>query len=231
MIKFENVSKYYGRVHALNDINFELSGSRVVGVLGPNGSGKTTLLKLLQGYLKPTKGKITIFGKEIGPETKSRISYLPDKTFIPIDYKVSEAKALYEKFYSDFLPGKFDELISLMNIDQDKRIRDLSKGMSEKFHLSLILSRDADIYVIDEPIAGVDLVAREEILKAIFSNIDGDKLIIITTHLINELESLFDEVIYIANGRIVLQGDAEALRLEKNKSVSEIFKELFGIVH
>ena len=220
MIKFENVSKSYGKVRALNNINTQISGGKVVGILGPNGSGKTTFLKLIQGYLKPSKGKITVFDHEVGSETKARISYLPDKPFIPTDYKLKEARDLYKKF--------FDDLIKLMQLDVESKVSDLSKGMSEKFHLALILSRDADIFVIDEPIAGVDLLARDMIMKAIFSNISEDKLLIITTHLIDEMESLFDEVIFISKGEIILQSNAEELRMEKSKSIAEIYKDMYG---
>lgn len=228
MIKFENVSKSYGKVRALNNINTQISGGKVVGILGPNGSGKTTFLKLIQGYLKPSKGKITVFDHEVGSETKARVSYLPDKPFIPSDYKLKEARDLYKKFFDDFDIKKFDDLIKLMQLDVESKVSDLSKGMSEKFHLALILSRDADIFVIDEPIAGVDLLARDMIMKAIFSNISEDKLLIITTHLIDEMESLFDEVIFISKGEIILQSNAEELRMEKSKSIAEIYKDMYG---
>lgn len=230
MIKFENILKTYGRTVALRDVNLELAGGKVVGILGPNGSGKTTLLKLIQGYLKPTQGRVTVFGNEIGPETKSRVSYLPDRPFVPKDYTIEEAKELYETFFEDFDGPKFERLLSQLDLNVESTIAGLSKGMSEKFHLALILSRDADIYVIDEPIAGVDLVAREQILNAIFSNIEKDKLLVLTTHLIDELESLLDEVVYIANGEVILQGDAEELRLQRGKSLAGIYRELFGYV-
>lgn len=228
MIKFENVSKSYGKTNALKNINTQISGGKVVGILGPNGSGKTTFLKLIQGYLKPSKGKITVFNHEVGSETKARVSYLPDKPFIPSDYKLREARDLYQKFFDDFDLKKFDDLIKLMKLDVESKISDLSKGMSEKFHLALILSRDADIFVIDEPIAGVDLLARDMIMNAIFSNISEDKLLIITTHLIDEMESLFDEVIFISNGEIILQANAEELRMERSKSIAEIYKDMYG---
>lgn len=228
MIKFENVSKSYGKTNALKNINTQISGGKVVGILGPNGSGKTTFLKLIQGYLKPSKGKITVFDHEVGSETKARVSYLPDKPFIPSDYKLKEARDLYQKFFDDFDLKKFDDLIKLMKLDVESKISDLSKGMSEKFHLALILSRDADIFVIDEPIAGVDLLARDMIMNAIFSNISEDKLLIITTHLIDEMESLFDEVIFISNGEIILQANAEELRMERSKSIAEIYKDMYG---
>lgn len=228
MIKFNEVSKIYNNnINALDNISFELNLGKVVGILGPNGSGKTTLLKLMQGYLKPSKGTIEIFGEKIGANTKANISYLPDVSFIPKDYTILEAKHLWSKFYDDFNEEKFYKILDFMDLRDNQRISDLSKGMVEKFHLTLILSRDAKIFIIDEPIAGVDLVAREKILEAIFSNISKDKLLIITTHLIDEMENIFDDVIFINNGKIVLEGNVDDLRLEKGKPISEIFKDVY----
>lgn len=229
MIRFNNVSKRYDNgTMALKDFNLEIGGGRVVGILGPNGSGKTTLLKMINGYLKPTTGTIEVLGQEIGVETKKHVSYLPDAPFIPDDYTVAEAKRLWASFFEDFNEQKFYKLIKFMDLNESMRMSDISKGMNEKFHLSLILSRDAKIYVIDEPIAGVDLVSRDKILEAIFSNIEDDKLLVITTHLVDELESLFDDVVFVSKGKIVLQGNAEELRLEKGKQISDIFKEIYG---
>lgn len=229
MIRFNNVTKRYGNgTVALKDFNLEISGGKVVGILGPNGSGKTTFLKMINGYLKPTSGTIEVLGQEINAETKKHVSYLPDSPFIPEDYTVTEAKKLWQSFFEDFNETKFNKLMKFMDLDQNLRMSDMSKGMNEKFHLSLILSRDAKIYVIDEPIAGVDLVSRDKILEAIFSNIEDDKLLIITTHLVDELETLFDDVVFVSKGEIVLQGNAEDLRLEKGKQISDIFKEIYG---
>ncbi|WP_282926476.1 ABC transporter ATP-binding protein [Helcococcus kunzii] len=228
MIRFNNVAKRYGNgTVALKDFNLEISCGKVVGILGPNGSGKTTLLKMINGYLKPTSGTIEVLGQEINAETKKHVSYLPDAPFIPEDYTVTEAKKLWQSFFEDFNETKFNKLMKFMDLDQNLRMSDMSKGMNEKFHLSLILSRDAKIYVIDEPIAGVDLVSRDKILEAIFSNIEDDKLLIIITHLVDELETLFDDVVFVSKGEIVLQGNAEDLRLEKGKQISDIFKEIY----
>lgn len=229
MIKFTNVSKKYKNGNlALNNFNIDINDGKVLGILGPNGSGKTTFLKMINGYLKPTSGDIKILGKKVGPETKKDVSYLPDVAFIPKDYSIKEAMELWKSFFEDFNQEKFLRLVKFMDLDIDSRISDLSKGMSEKFHLALILSRDAKIYVIDEPIAGVDLVSRDKILEAIFSNIEEDKLLIITTHLVDELETLFDEVVFLSEGEVILQGNAEELRMEHEKQISEIFKEIFG---
>lgn len=229
MIRFNDVSKKYKNgTLALKPFSLELEKGRCIGILGPNGSGKTTLLKLLQGYLKPTTGTVDIDGVEIGPETKSKVSYLPDVPFIPNDYTVKEAKKLWMTFFDDFSESKFRDLLRFMNLDEDMKIGDMSKGMNEKFHLSLILARDAEIFVIDEPIAGVDLVSRDKILEAIFTNIDKDKTLIITTHLVDEMETLFDDILFIANGEIVLSGNAEKLRQEHNMQISDIFRDIFG---
>lgn len=229
MIKLSNVSKRYRSGNfALNNLTLEIKQGTVLGLLGPNGSGKTTLMKLLQGYLKPTSGNIEIFGKEVGPETKNRISYLPDVEFIPKDYSILEAKELWKKFFVDFREDKFNELLKFMNLDENLKIGGLSKGMSEKFHLSLVLSRDADIYIIDEPIAGVDVVVRDKILEAILLNIEADKTLIITTHLIDELERLFDRVIFMDEGKILLDRQVDDLREEYKCSLSNVFKKVYN---
>ena len=229
MIKVTNLTKKYANGNlALNNFNMEVKAGKVIGILGPNGSGKSTLLKMLNGYLKPTSGSIEIMSNPIGPETKKHVSYLPDMPFIPQDYTIMEAQNLWASFFDDFNKEKFEKLIDFMGLKMLATVGDLSKGMSEKFHLSLILARDAKIYIIDEPIAGVDLVSREKILEAIFSNIEKDKILIITTHLIDELESLFDDVYFLSKGEVVLQGNAEDLRLEKGKQISDIFKEIYG---
>lgn len=228
MIKFDEVSKIYNNgTLALDNVSLSLETGKVVGILGPNGSGKTTLLKMIQGYLKPSRGKVEIFGEKVGPTTKAKVSYLPDKPFIPDDYTILEAKKLWEKFYDDFNEQKFNKILDFMQLTEDQRIGDLSKGMSEKFHLTLILSRDAEVFVIDEPIAGVDLVAREKILQAILTNVTQGKLLVITTHLIDEMENVFDDVVFIDRGKIVLQGNCDDLRREKGMQISDLFKEVY----
>lgn len=228
MIKFKEVSKIYNNgTLALDNVSLELEKGKVVGILGPNGSGKTTLLKMIQGYLKPTRGNVEVFGEEVGPNSKAKVSYLPDRAYMPKDYTILEAKNLWKKFFDDFNEEKFYKILDFMQLNEEERIGELSKGMSEKFHLSLILSRDAEVFVIDEPIAGVDLVAREKILQAILTNVTQGKLLIITTHLIDEMENIFDDVVFVHKGKIVLQGNADDLRREKGKKISEIFKEIY----
>lgn len=228
MIRFNEISKIYNNgTLALDNINLSLETGKVVGILGPNGSGKTTLLKLIQGYLKPSRGSVEIFGEEVGPNTKAKVSYLPDKPFIPNDYTILETKKLWQKFFEDFNEQKFYKILDFMQLNEEQRVGDLSKGMSEKLHLTLILSRDAEVFVIDEPIAGVDLVAREKILQAILTNITYGKLLIITTHLIDEMENVFDDVLFIDKGKIILQGNADDLRREKGKQISDIYKDIY----
>lgn len=231
MIKFSNVSKKYkGGTLGLDGLDLEIQNGKVIGILGQNGSGKTTFLKLLNGYLKPTSGEITIFNEKIGPKTKSMVSYLPDMPFIPDDYTILEAKRLWKNFFDDFNENKFDELIEFMKLDQNAIISELSKGMNEKFHLTLILSREAKIYVIDEPISGVDLVSRDVILNAILKNVEKDRILVITTHLVDEMESLFDDVVFLSKGKKILEGNAEQLREEKGKTIAEIFKDIYGVL-
>lgn len=228
LVEMNNVSKKYKSKLALRNINFSLEEGRVVGLLGPNGSGKTTLIKLLEGFLKPSQGEIKIGGQPIGKNTKAMVSYLPDSYFIPDDYKVSEALDLFGDFFADFNRDKAEELLSFMKLEEDMKVGTMSKGMKEKLHLSLILARDAKLYIIDEPISGVDLVTRDQILEAILSNIDEDKSMIITTHLVSDMERIFDDVAFLSDGELILYDNAEDLRMKKNMQITDIYREIFG---
>lgn len=228
LVEMNNVSKKYKSKLALRNIDFSLEEGRVVGLLGPNGSGKTTMIKLLEGFLKPSQGEIKIAGEPVGKKTKAMVSYLPDSYFIPDDYKVSEALDLFEDFFADFNRAKAKELLSFMKLEEDMKVGTMSKGMKEKLHLTLILSRDAKLYIIDEPISGVDLVTRDQILEAILSNIDEDKSMIITTHLVSDMERIFDDVAFLSDGELILYGNAEDLRMKKNMQITDIYREIFG---
>ncbi len=228
LVEMNNVSKKYKSKLALRNIDFSLEEGRVVGLLGPNGSGKTTMIKLLEGFLKPSQGEIKIAGEPVGKKTKAMVSYLPDSYFIPDDYKVSEALDLFEDFFADFNRAKAKELLSFMKLEEDMKVGTMSKGMKEKLHLTLILSRDAKLYIIDEPISGVDLVTRDQILEAILSNIDEDKSMIITTHLVSDMERIFDDVAFLSDGELILYENAEDLRMKKNMQITDIYREIFG---
>ena len=228
LVEMNKVSKKYKSKLALRDVDLTIEAGRVVGLLGHNGSGKTTLIKLLEGFLKPSKGEIRIDGLPVGKKTKALVSYLPDSYFIPDDYKVSEALDLFEEFFQDFNRQKASELLGFMKLEEDMKVGSMSKGMKEKLHLTLILSREAKLYIIDEPISGVDLVTRDQILEAILSNIDEDKSMIITTHLVSDMERIFDDVAFLSDGEIVLYANAEDLRMDKNMQITDIYREIFG---
>jgi len=228
IVEIKGLTKKYFNKVALNNINLNIEEGRVVGVLGPNGSGKTTLIKILTGLLRQTAGEVFIDGKPVGVYTKSIVSYLPDRNFLYKWMKIEDAMNLYKDFYADFDEGKFNDLLTFMKLEKSMRIDALSKGMHEKLNLSLVLARNAKLYILDEPIAGVDPVARDQILDAIINNYNEKSSMLITTHLVRDMESILDEVVFLKEGNIILQGNAEALREERGKQIDDIYKEVFG---
>lgn len=228
IIEVKNVSKTYFNKKALNNISLNIEEGKVVGILGPNGSGKTTLIKILAGILRQSKGEVTINGKTPGVYSKSIVSYLPDRNFLYDWMKISDAISMYKDFFKDFDEKRADELLQFMKLEKNMKITDLSKGMKEKLNLTLILSRRAKVYILDEPIAGVDPVARDQILDAIINNYSKESSMIITTHLVRDMENLFDDVVFLREGEIALQGNAEELRAEKSMNIDDLFKEIFG---
>lgn len=227
-VEIQNLSKKYSRKIALNNLNLNIAEGTVTGLLGPNGSGKTTLLKILAGLINRYKGKIYIQGEQPGAITKSFVSYLPDRNFFAHQNTIKEALNVFDTFYTDFSIEKAKRLLNEMQLEEKMKINSLSKGMQEKLNLSLILSRNAKLFLLDEPIAGVDPVSREQILSAVISNVDPESTMIITTHLISEMENIFDKVIFIDKGSIVLEGDVEELRFERKSSIDEIYRKEFG---
>ncbi|WP_346216934.1 ABC transporter ATP-binding protein [Caldifermentibacillus hisashii] len=228
IVEINNLTKKYANKTALDNVNLNIERGKVVGILGPNGSGKTTLIKILTGLLRQTSGEVLIDGNKVGVKTKSVVSYLPDRNFLYKWMRIEDACHMYKDFYTDFDEAKFNELLAFMNLNRSMKIDSLSKGMHEKLNLALVLSRNAKLYILDEPIAGVDPVARDQILDAIINNYNEDSSMIITTHLVRDMESMFDEVVFLKDGQIVLTGNAEALREEKAKQIEEIYKEIFG---
>lgn len=228
LIKLEGVSKKYGSKTALNGINLTLTPGKIIGLVGSNGSGKTTLLKLLAGLLHKSEGTIIIDEKEAGLETKQIVSFMPDGPFLDQWMKVKDAIAFYHDFFADFDATKAVTTLASMNISQEDRIASLSKGTLEKVQLILTMSRNAKLYVLDEPLGGVDPVAREQILDMLIEFYHEERTMIISTHLIHEIEKLFDEVIILKDGEVVLHENVEKLRFEKGKAVDELFKEVFG---
>ena len=228
ILEAKNLNKSYFKKKALNGLNLSIEKGRVVGVLGPNGSGKTTLIKIAAGILRQSSGEILIDNHEPGVYTKSVISYLPDRNYLPKWMKVEDAINYFNDFYGDFDRNRAYELLDFMKLEREMKVTSLSKGMTEKLHLTLVLSRKAKLYILDEPIAGVDPVARDKILDAIINNYNEDSSMLITTHLVRDIERVFDDVVFINNGEVILSGNAEALREEKNKSIDELYKEVFG---
>lgn len=228
IVEIKNLTKKYSNKVALNNISLSIEEGKVVGILGPNGSGKTTLIKILTGLLRQTSGEVLIDGHKIGVYTKRVVSYLPDRNFLYKWMKIKDALDFFKDFYSDFDEAKFEELLEFMKLDKNMKIDTLSKGMHEKLNLSLVLSRNAKLYVLDEPIAGVDPVARDQILNAIINNYNEKSSMLITTHLVRDMENILDEVVFLKEGNVILQGGAEDLREERGKQIDDIYKEIFG---
>ena len=223
----ENLSKRYGNVQALEDVNLSIEPGRIVGLLGPNGSGKTTLLKLANGLLTPSSGTLLINGMKPGVETKKLVSFLPERTYLSNWMNVHQTLDLFEDFYEDFDRDRALRMISQLGINEKQRIKQMSKGTREKVQLILVMSRRAKLYLLDEPIGGVDPAARDYILNTIIGNYDPSAAVIISTHLIADVEEHLDEVIFIQNGHILRHSPTAAIREEMGKSVDELFREEF----
>lgn len=227
ILKAENLCKRYFHKKALQGANLTIQQGKIVGLLGPNGSGKTSFLKIAAGILHPSSGQLLIDGQKPGIYTKSIVSYLPDTEYLLKWMKIKDAVQYFRDFYSDFDEQKACELLEFMKLDAKSSVKSLSKGMKEKLKLTLVLSRKAKLYILDEPLGGVDPSAREKILDAIINNFHDTSSMLITTHLVNDIERIFDDVAFISGGEIILQGNAEELRLERNKSIDELYREVF----
>jgi ABC-2 type transport system ATP-binding protein len=227
LVQFNHVTKQYGDKKALDDISFTLEPGKIYGLLGPNGSGKSTAIKIINDLLKPTSGTAQINGLAPGVESKKIISYLPDRSYLNDWMKVEDAFKLFEDFYEDFDRKRAEEMLKSLNIASDARLKTLSKGTLEKVQLILIMARRAKLYILDEPIAGVDPAAREYILQTILSNYGEESSILISTHLITDIEKVLDEVLFLQNGRIVLSGAVDDIRAEHGKSIDGLFREVF----
>lgn len=230
LLKCKDLKKFYFRKSALNGLNLEVEEGKITGLLGPNGSGKTTFLKIAAGILKQSSGEILINGNKPGVKTKSEVSYLPDKDYIFKWMRINDAIDFFKDMYDDFDKNKALELLKFMNLEEDSKVKTLSRGMCEKFYLTLVLSRKAKLYILDEPLGGVDPVTREKILDAILENYTENSSIVITTHLVSDIERLFDDVAFISEGKIILSGNAEELRAERKMSIDEIYREVFNDV-
>lgn len=227
VLECKNLSKSFGSLEALKDVTLEIPRGRIVGLLGPNASGKTTFIKICNELLTPTSGEIYIDGKKISVETKKIVSYLPEKTYLNNWMKVSEIITFFQDFYPDFRTDKAYDMLKKLKIDPKSKLKTMSKGTKEKVQLILVMSREAQLYLLDEPLGGVDPAAREYILETILNNYSEDATIILSTHLISDIEKILDDVIFIKEGEVVLTKSVDEVREENGKSVDSLFREVF----
>lgn len=227
IIEIKHLNKNYGKYDILKDVNLNLDQGKIVGLCGPNGAGKTTLIKILSGLLRAYEGEVLVDGQPIGKNSKALISYLPDINYFDDSITAKKADSLYKDMYADYDSQIFLELLEKMKLDYDQPLKKMSKGMKEKFQLALCLSRQAEIYLIDEPIAGVDPASRDLIIETILGTYHEDALIIISTHLIQDIEAVLDEVIFLKEGEVMLHENCDELRERTGQSVNEVFREVF----
>jgi ABC-2 type transport system ATP-binding protein len=226
-IEINNITKEFGTLTALDGVSLELEKGQIVGLLGPNGSGKTTLIKILNGLLTPTAGNVTINGMEPGVGTKRIVAYLPDRNALPDYMTTAQLMELYQDFFTDFNRDKAETMIGELGIDLKQQMKKMSKGTREKLQLCLVMAREADVYLLDEPIGGVDPATRDYILRTIISNYNEDAVVLISTHLISDIETVLDDVVFLKEGKIVLHKKAEDIREETGESVDQLFREVF----
>ena len=227
LIEIKNLTKNYGSKKALNNVNLTIEKGKIYGLLGPNGSGKSTLIKVINNLLTPNEGEILINGLKPGIESKKIISYLPERTYLNMNFKVKELLNYFSEFYEDFSKEKALELLKKLKINENDKLKTMSKGTKEKVQLILVMSRKADIYILDEPIGGVDPASRDYILETILNNFNNNSSMIICTHLISDIETILDNVIFIKDGKIVLNETADNVRNKKNTTIDSLFREEF----
>ena len=227
LVEFKNLSKNYGTKQALVDVNIKFEKGKIYGLLGPNGSGKTTMIKIINDLLQPSGGEILVNGKEPGIESKKIISYLPERTYLNMNMKVSELIQFFKDFYDDFDEEKATKLLEKLKINKTDRLKNMSKGTKEKVQLIMVMSRKAELYILDEPIGGVDPASRDYILDTILTNFNEGASIIICTHLIADIEKILDKVIFINQGKIVLNEDADTIRNKRQTTIDKLFREEF----
>lgn len=227
ILECQSLSKKFSSFTALSDVNLTLERGRIIGLLGPNGSGKTTFLKIINGLLVPDTGKIQIAGMEPGIETKKIVSYLPERTYLADWMNVSDIIEFFKDFYDDFDPKKASDMLERLKIDPNKKLKTLSKGTKEKVQLILVMSRKADLYCLDEPIGGVDPASRDYILNTIITNYNENASVLISTHLISDIENVLDEVIFLKDGIVTLHSSVDDIRTKEGKSIDSLFREVF----
>ena len=229
LVYLDHVTKNYGHEVALMDVSLNIQPGRIIGLLGPNGSGKTTIIKLINGLLQPSLGNIYIHGQLPSPASKKVVSYLPDTTYLSENIKISDAISYFQDFYSDFNVQRAYQLLNDLHLHPNQKLNSLSKGNKEKVQLILVMSREADLYVLDEPIGGVDPAARDYILRTIIQNRRPNSSVLISTHLIADIEQVLDEAIFINQGRILMHENTTVLRNQHGKSIDEIFRDQFRV--
>ncbi len=229
LVECRDLTKCYTNgVPAIAQMNMTLESGHIFGLLGPNGSGKTTLIKMINGLLKPTSGEVLVKGEKPGPGSKAVISYLPERTYLEAQKTVEDIVAFFEDFYEDFRPDRAYQMIESLGIDRKARLKTLSKGTKEKIQLILVMSRDAELFILDEPIAGVDPAARDYIIRTIINNYNPEASVLICTHLISDIENILDDVIFLRNGKIVLRAGVDEIREKVGKTVDQYFREVFA---
>ena len=227
LLEYKNVSKSFGKTEVLHDVNLKIPSGKIIGLLGKNGMGKTTIIKLANDLLTPTSGEVLFQGQPIGVESKRNISYLPERTYLDKVMTVRQSLNYFAEFYDNFDINKATRLIDDLDLSLDTKILHMSKGMQEKLQLILVMSRSAKLYILDEPLGGIDPATRDYILDTILHNFNEGASVLISTHLIADIERILDEVIFIDNGEIILQADADKLRTKHNASIDEIFRKEF----
>ncbi len=227
LLQCSGLSKQFGSVVALNNVNLTLESGKIIGLLGPNGSGKTTLIKLINGLLQPTSGTILVDGEVPGVNSKRKVAYLPDKTFLNAWMRVGDIVKMFAEFYDDFRTDRAYEMLANLGVDKDAKLKTLSKGNQEKVCLILVMSRNAQLYVLDEPIAGVDPATRDYIISTIINNYNEEASVLISTHLISDIENVLDDVVFIQEGEITLHKSVDDIRAEHHESVDALFREVF----
>lgn len=227
LVESEHLGKRFGNKWALKDVNLRITRGSIIGLLGPNGSGKSTLIKIINGLMTPTEGQVLIDGKKPGVETKKIVSYLPERTYLNEWMKVRELLDYFQDFYEDFKRDRAEVMLQNLNIGLEDKLKTMSKGTKEKVQLILVMSRDADLYILDEPIGGVDPAARDYILKTIIGNYNENATVLLSTHLISDIENILDEVIFLQYGQIRFHAPVDDIRQKEGKSIDQLFREVY----
>lgn len=227
LIESNHLCKKFGNKQALTDINLRIERGRIIGLLGPNGSGKSTMIKIINGLMMPTEGEVLIDGKKPGVETKKIVSYLPERTYLNEWMKVRELLDYFGDFYEDFHRDRAEVMLKNLNINMEDKLKTMSKGTKEKVQLILVMSRDAELYILDEPIGGVDPAARDYILRTIIGNYNENATVLLSTHLISDIENILDEVIFLQYGQIRFHTSVDEIRMKEGKSVDQLFREVY----